>query len=292
MSTSWRAPLLTVTALIGFAANSLLTRGALATGRLDAASFTAVRLLSGAVALGVITHLRPPARAAGLAQGSWISAVALAGYAITFTIAYRRIGAGVGALALFGAVQVTMIGKGLVDGERPTWCDAGGLLLALVGLLTLTMPGASAPDPIGLLLMAVAGACWGAYSLRGRRSLDPIGATAGNFLRASIAGVVFALVARSTLTVSAAGLGLAVASGALASGVGYALWYAALPSLSAWRAAVVQLAVPVLTAGAAVVLLHEPVSWRLAMAAGLIASGVLLTVWPGRVAGQRVGGAR
>ena len=276
-----RVLLLTVAALIGFAANSLLTRSALAGLHIDAATFTAVRLGAGAVMLWLLVFAR--GRRDGVRQpggDSWASAFALAGYAVAFTLAYRRIGAGIGALALFGAVQITMIGRGVIDGERPSVRDRIGWLLAVAGLGALTLPGASAPDRAGVALMLIAGACWGVYSLRGRAVGDPLRSTAGNFLRASLAGVLFVAVSPLPRVVSAPGLWLAIASGALASGVGYALWYAALPSLTAWRAAVVQLSVPILTAGSAVVLLGESLTTRLVGAAVLVASGVLLTVWP------------
>jgi len=272
---------LTVAALIGFAANSLLTRSALAGLRIDAATFTAVRLGSGALMLWLLVAARGERSSGGLpGAGSWISAMALAGYAVAFTLAYRRVGAGVGALALFSAVQITMIGRGLIDGERPSLRDRLGWLLAIAGLGALTLPGATAPDLIGLALMIVAGACWGVYSLRGRKSRDPLRATAGNFLRASLAGLLFVALSPLERIVSAPGLWLAVISGAFASGVGYALWYAALPSLTAWRAAVVQLSVPVLTAGSAAVILGESLTTRLMGATALVVAGVLLTVWP------------
>jgi drug/metabolite transporter (DMT)-like permease len=278
-----RVFLLTSAALVGFAANSLLTRSALAGARIDAATFTAVRLGAGASMWWLLVFAR--ARSVGTRQpsnDSWVAALALAAYAVAFTLAYRRLGAGVGALALFGAVQVTMIGRGLFDGERPSWRDRFGWLLAVAGLAALTLPGATAPDVAGLALMIVAGACWGFYSLRGRSSGDALRATAGNFLRAALVGVIFAAVSPLTRVLSTSGLCLALASGALASGVGYAFWYAALPSLTAWRAAIMQLSVPILTAGGAVVLLGESLSLRLLGATLLVAIGVLLTVWPAR----------
>src|SRR5262245_43171840 len=164
-----RVFLLTAAALIGFASNSLLTRGALATGRLDAATFMSVRLLTGAATLALLARLR---RQATTERGSWTSAAALAGYAVAFTLAYGRIGASVGALVLFGRVQITMIGTGLVRGERPARIDWAGVALAIGGLLVFTVPGVDAPDPLGTALMAVAGACWGVYSLAGRSSRD------------------------------------------------------------------------------------------------------------------------
>jgi len=273
-----RVVFLTAAALIGFAANSLLTRGALGAGRLDAATFTCIRLLTGALTLAVLARVRRSGPV--VERGSWLSAAELAGYAVFFTLAYTRIGAGVGALILFGSVQVTMIGTGLVRGERPGLVDWLGFGLAIAGLMTFTLPGASAPDPIGFALMMAAGACWGAYSLAGRRSRDPLGATAGNFLRASLAGLIFAAVAFNMWHVTGTGVGLAAASGSLASGVGYTLWYAALPSLAAWRAAVLQLVVPLLTAIAAKTMLGEALSTQLIVAGLLIAAGVGLTITP------------
>ena len=269
-----RVFLLTAAALIGFAANSLLTRSALGQGLLDAGSFTAIRLVSGAATLILLSRLR---RAAQSEDGDWISALALAGYAICFTIAYTRIGASVGALILFGAVQLTMIGTGLARGERPRRLDWIGLSLAAAGLLVFTLPGVTAPDLAGSLLMATAGVSWGAYSLIGRRRRDPLGATAGNFLRASLIGAIFLGAWLRWLHVTPHGVLLALASGSLASGVGYTLWYAVLPSLAAWRAAILQLVVPVLTALAAIVLLNEPLTTRIVVSTVLIIGGVVLT---------------
>ncbi len=272
-----RTAALTAAALIGFAANSLLTRGALAGHRLDAPSFTLVRVLAGAVTLLVLARARNRPAAD---RGSWTAAGALAGYAILFTLAYDRINAGVGALVLFGAVQVTMIGTGLARGERPARVDWLGVGLAVAGLLVFTVPGATAPDPVGTMLMAGAGAGWGVYSLAGRTSRDPLAATASNFGRALIPVAVFAAASLSSRHVTTSGLLLAVVSGSLASGVAYTLWYAALPSLAAWRAAVVQTSVPVITALGAVAVLGESVTGRLLGATALVTTGVLLTVVP------------
>jgi drug/metabolite transporter (DMT)-like permease len=264
----------TAAALVGFAANSLLSRAALGAGEIDATTFTGVRLGSGALMLAVLVRAR--GGLAGAAGGSWLGAAALFAYAYPFSLAYLRIGASTGALVLFGSVQATMIGAGWARGERPRAAEWLGLAVAAGGLLWLTFPGLAAPDPAGAALMGVAGAAWGLYSLLGRRSGDPLRATADNFARS----VVFALaLAAATCTGVAAtprGVWLAVASGALASGLGYTLWYAALPRLTAMRAATVQLCVPALTAAAAVVLLGEPFTPRLALAATLILGGVLL----------------
>ena len=276
-----RTAVLTAITLTFFAANSLLTRGALGHGLIDAPSFTLVRLTTGAVALAILLQMMR-ARAGGWAapreNGSWLSGFWLAGYAVAFTLAYVRIGASVGALLLFGAVQVTMISVGIARGERLRVRDWLALALAASGLLWLTLPGATAPDLIGAVLMIVAGASWGAYSIAGRGARDPLGATAGNFWRAAVLALVaLALSARpSSITVS--GLALATASGALASGVGYTIWYTVLPALGAWRAALLQLTVPVLTGLGAALLLAEPLSSRLLMAAVLVGIGVVLSL--------------
>jgi drug/metabolite transporter (DMT)-like permease len=277
-----RTAVFCVLALIGFAANSLLTRLALRPRLIDAVSFTLLRLSAGAVALVVLARLRRPA--ADLHRGSWLSALLLFGYVVPFSYAYLRIGAGMGALILFGTVQLTMIGWGLVCGERPRAGEWLGLVVALSGLSALTLPGNARPDPWSFLLMVLAGVAWGAYSLRGRRSGDPLGATAGNFLRsvplASLL-VVVALLTRSLFGVLHAapqGIALAIASGALASGVAYTFWYTALPGLTALRAALVQLTVPVLAALGAVVLLDEQPSARLIGSGSAVLGGVIVAL--------------
>ncbi len=270
-----RTALLTVAALISFAANSLLTRYALGQELLDAPGFTIVRLATGAAMLALLLRMRNTASGE---RGTWMSAAALAGYAVAFTVAYTRIGAGVGALLLFGAVQVTMIGTGLIRGERPLGRDWAGLALAAGGLTWLTLPGATAPDLSGAALMVVAGIAWGAYSVIGRASRDPLAATAGNFWRASLLGALALGLLVDTQAATATGVFLATASGAIASGVGYTIWYSALPHLTRWRAALVQLAVPVITALAAAVVLNEAVTARLLIATALVAAGVVLTL--------------
>lgn len=270
-----------VLALLGFAANSLLTRLALRPRLIDAASFTLLRLTAGAAALVLLARLRRPV--ADLGQGSWLSALLLFGYVVPFSYAYLRIGAGVGALILFGSVQVTMIGWGLVRGERPRFGEWLGLAVAFAGLSALTLPGNTRPDPLSFLLMLLAGVAWGAYSLRGRRSGDPLGATAGNFLRgvplaALLAGGVLLFPRCGRLHADAQGISLAVASGAVASGVAYTFWYAALPGLSALRAALVQLTVPVLAAAGAIVLLDERPSARLVGSGAAVLGGVAVAL--------------
>jgi len=273
-----RVAALTLAALVGFAANSLLTRGALAAHRIDPASFLALRLSAGAVALWLLARRHQGRVAAHDPANHWLAAVELAGYAVAFTFAYVRIGAGLGALTLFGAVQTTMIAAGLRAGERPGAGDVVGLLIALAGLLTMTLPGASRPPLIGVGLMAIAGACWGLYSLRGRRSRDPLVGTAHNFMRAVPVGLVVLAAGWSQVFVTPAGITLALVSGAITSGIGYAIWYSVLPALTAWRAALVQLLTPVLTAVAAVVILGESMSWRLLISGGLIVGGVVVSI--------------
>ncbi|RKG75977.1 EamA family transporter [Corallococcus exercitus] len=276
-------PLLTLLALLGFAANSLLCRAALSGGAarsIDAGSFTLVRLASGALVLALLLRLRRGGRGAP-GHGSWASALALFVYAAGFSFAYVRIGAGVGALLLFGCVQLTMLAAGLARGERPRALEWAGLAVALAGLAGLTLPGASAPDAIGAGLMAAAGVAWGIYSLRGRGSTDPLAATAGNFVRSVPLALALVLLARALDAApppSSKGLLLAVTSGALASGVGYSLWYAALPHLSSARAAVVQLCVPVIAAVGAVLLLGEPLTQRLLLGGTALLAGVLLSL--------------
>jgi drug/metabolite transporter (DMT)-like permease len=283
-----RTVLFTALALVGFAANSLLCRAALGSDAIDAWSFTAARLASGAVMLIVLAALSGPRAARGVSArrvsawgaGSFASALALWIYAAAFSLAYLRLGAGIGALVLFASVQATMIGWSAWRGARPGPAERRGLVLAFLGLLVLTLPGASLPDPLGLFLMVVAGIAWGAYSLRGRASQAPLLATTDNFTRASplALGALLAVLLTAEIHVSARGLALACASGALASGVGYSLWYRALPELSAVRAALVQLLVPVLTAVAGIGLLGESPSWRLFIAGPQILIGVGLAV--------------
>ena len=270
-----RTALLTAAALTGFAANSLLTRGALGHGWIDAPAFTIIRLATGAITLAILVRARQtPARE----HGKWTSAVALAGYAVAFTLAYTRIGAGIGALLLFGAVQVTMITTGLVRGERPLGRDWLAVGLASAGLAWLTLPGAAAPNLTGAVLMLAAGVCWGAYSLAGRSSRDPLATTSGNFWRATLMGVAALGLLMDVSSITWRGALLATASGALASGVGYTLWYAALPHLSAFRAALLQLSVPVITALAAAMLLAESIPARLLVATALVFGGVMLSL--------------
>jgi drug/metabolite transporter (DMT)-like permease len=274
MSRDVRTILFTLLALLGFAANSLLCRRALGFGLIDPASFTSVRLLSGAAALALIVAIRR-----GLpAGGSWPSALALFAYAAAFSASYVRIGAGVGALLLFGAVQATMLAWGVLRGERPRPMQWLGIGLALGGLALLNLRGAHAPDSQGALLMIGAGIAWGVYSLQGLGTKDPLATTSANFLRTLPMIAALTLLSVGSIRATPAGIGLAVSSGALASGVGYSLWYAALPSLSATRAAAVQLSVPLLAAAAAILLLGETLTQRLVIAGAAVLGGVWLAI--------------
>jgi drug/metabolite transporter (DMT)-like permease len=270
-----RSAALALPALVAFAANSLLCRRALGLRLIDPASFTSIRLISGTIILVLIAGV---VRRSGPRAGSWISALMLFSYAATFSASYVRIGAGIGSLLLFGSVQATMLGWGVVRGERPTFRQWIGILLALVGLASLTLPGSHAPDGLGAALMICAGISWGIYSLRGRRVLDPIVTTGDNFLRTVPLTAVLSLISISGAHASASGVYLAIASGALASGLGYILWYAALPLLSATQAAAVQLSAPILAASGAVLFLGESVTLRLVASGAAILCGVWLAI--------------
>lgn len=267
--------------MIAFAANSLLCRLALREPvSIDPVTFTAVRLLSGAAILVAIA-MRGDGRLRRVG-GNWPSAAALFLYAICFSVAYVGMTAGTGALILFACVQLTMVVFGVARGERPSWLQWSGLALALTGLGTLSWRGLAAPDPLSSLLMALAGVAWGVYSLRGRGSSRALADTAGNFVRTVPLALAASLITMATIHLSAVGLILAVASGAIASGLGYSIWYLVLPSLTSTRAAVVQLAVPAIAAAGGIVLLGEPATLRFAAASAMILSGVAMAILPRR----------
>ncbi|MEL7334381.1 MAG: DMT family transporter [Cyanobacteria bacterium J06560_2] len=270
--------LLTGVTLIAFAANSLLTRMALGEGSIDAASFVSIRLASGAVMLLAITSITQKQRGLSFSKGPWTAAVMLFLYAIAFSFSYLQLAAGTGALILFGTVQITMILVALQQGEKPSKAEWVGLAIALLGLIYLVSPGLEAPPVIGSVLMVISGIAWGFYSLLGRGSAQPVVNTMNNFIRAVPLALGASLVSMSRLQVSAEGVLLAVLSGAIASGVGYALWYAALKGLTATRAATVQLAVPVLAAIGGTLFLQEALSMRLVLASVMISGGVGLAV--------------
>ena len=269
---------LTTLALVAFAGNSVLCRLALKDGSIDAASFSTVRLVSGAIALLVILYAtnrgtRPAS------YGSWTSATMLFLYAVCFSFAYTSLDAGIGALILFGMVQATMVAGALWAGERPTVAEWIGWLLAVCGFVYLVSPGLTAPSPVGAGLMTIAGIGWGIYSLRGRKEPYALPATTYNFVRTVPLVLVVSALSLNEMHLSTNGTMLAILSGAITSGVGYAIWYTALRSISSMQAAMVQLSVPILAAAGGVLFLAESVSLRLIVSGLLILGGIFLAVF-------------
>ncbi|MFT5289175.1 MAG: drug/metabolite transporter (DMT)-like permease [Planctomycetota bacterium] len=267
--------ILTLLTLVAFAGNSILCRLALAGGLIDPVSFNAIRLGSGALVL-VPFLCSPGSRGQAQASTPWspFAAAALFVYGITFSMAYVTLDAGVGALLLFGSVQVTMLSVGFLRGERPTMLQKAGIIVAVGGFLVQVLPGLTAPAPTGALLMTTAGIAWGTYSLHGRAVGDPRMATARNFLLAAPLGVVCLLLGQEQLVVHTRGVLLAVTSGTVTSGLGYILWYTALRGHTATSAGIVQLAVPILAAIAGVALLSEDLTLRFAVSACLTLGGI------------------
>ena len=269
--------IVTAVTMVAFASNSILCRLALAGDSIDPIGFTTVRLAAGAITLLAIARIGRRRRTADR-RGSWASGFALFVYALGFSLAYVRLDAGVGALVLFGCVQLTMIVRGFAGGERPDALQWAGLVTAAAGLVVLVSPGLTAPAPMGSAMMAAAGIAWGVYSLRGRGARDPVIATTDNFVRAVPMALAIAVVGVGRLHATPRGIALAVASGAIASGIGYVLWYTALRGLSATRAASVQLTVPVIAAVGGIAVLSEIVTGRLALASTLVLGGVGATL--------------
>ena len=270
---AWQLAALTLTALVAFAANSILCRLALRDGGIDPLGFTLLRLVSGAVMLALLVRWRRRSRPMA---GDWGSALALVAYALGFSLAYVQLTAATGALLLFGAVQLTMVAHGLQAGERWRPSQVAGAVLAFAGLAWMLLPGLAAPPPLPAGLMLLAGVAWGLYSWRGRGVVDPLRTTAGNFYRAAPLAVVPCVLLVPSLHSDAIGAACALLSGAIASGLGYAVWYAALPGLGAKTAANAQLSVPVIAALAGVVVLGEPIGWRWGVAALAVLGGVAL----------------
>lgn len=272
-----RTFILTAFALTAFAFNSILCRMALGPGEIDAAGFTVIRLVSGTVTLAALIlasgKTRNPAK-----SGSWRSGFFLFAYAACFSFAYLGLSTATGALVLFGCVQLTMVGISLAKGTRLRPIEWTGLVVALGGLVYLVLPGLSAPPLMNALLMAAAGIAWGVYTLRGKGSADPLAETAGNFVRSVPMAAVLGLLFLANFHISARGVLFAVLSGAVASGIGYAVWYAALKYHTPTRAAVLQLSVPVIAAIGGVVFLAEAASMRLFIAGALILGGIGLTL--------------
>lgn len=266
---------LTLLAMIAFASNSLLCRAALKHTSIDAGTFTFVRIFSGAAVLWVLIKMR---KVTSKESGNWWSGLALFVYAAAFSFAYVDLAAGTGALLLFGAVQATMILWGFGKGERLDAIQIVGLLLAAAGLVVLLFPGLAAPPIGGSILMLAAGLAWGVYSLRGKSSRDAIAATAGNFLRAVPFAALVSVLMLSKMHLDSLGITYAVISGAITSGLGYVIWYAALAGLKAASAATVQLSVPVLAATGGILLLGEPITLRYAIASIAVLGGIFLVI--------------
>ena len=285
-------------AMIAFASNSLLCRAALKQTSIDAASFTFTRIFSGAVALWLILMTRRKlivrgtalpfvesssdpslvTRHSSLKSGDWVSALALFAYAGAFSFAYNTLSAGTGALLLFGAVQATMILWGFRRGERLDAIQIAGLAVAIAGLIVLVFPGLTSPPLIGSILMLGAGLAWGVYSLRGKTAGDAVAATTGNFLRAVPFAALVSVLMLPRMHLDSLGVTYAVISGAITSGLGYVIWYAALAGLKAASAATVQLSVPVLAATGGILLLGEPITLRYMIASIAVLGGIFLVV--------------
>jgi len=269
--------ILTAIAMIAFAANSVLCRLALEGQHIDAASFTSIRLAAGTVALLGILLLRWPSFV--IRRPNWMTIGSLFAYMACFSFSYQYLDTGSGALILFGAVQLTMISAALLAGEKLSLMSSSGLCVAVGGLLVLLFPGIAVPNPLGAMLMGIAGIAWGFYSLGGRGATDPTAATAANFLYALPIALALSILSFGSAAIEPYGVALAIVSGAITSGLGYAVWYQALPLLSATRAASVQLSVPAIAAIGGVLILSEPVTLRLVVATILLIGGISLVLW-------------
>lgn len=263
--------------MIAFAANSVLCRLALEGQHIDAASFTSIRLAAGTVALLGILLLRWPSFV--IRRPNWMTIGSLFAYMACFSFSYQYLDTGSGALILFGAVQLTMISAALLAGEKLSLMSSSGLCVAVGGLLVLLFPGIAVPNPLGAMLMGIAGIAWGFYSLGGRGATDPTAATAANFLYALPIALALSILSFGSAPIEPYGVALAIVSGAITSGMGYAVWYQAMPLLSATRAASVQLSVPAIAAIGGVLILSEPVTLRLVVATILLIGGISLVLW-------------
>ncbi|QEE44406.1 DMT family transporter [Rhizobium sp. WL3] len=272
---------LTAVAMLAFAANSLLAREALGTASIEAAGYTAVRIMSGALVLYALLRRGAAAsrdEARPLLPGDWWAAAALFVYAIAFSTAYLSLGAATGALILFSSVQASMLAWGLWKGDRPSGREVIGFGVAFAAFVYLILPGVGRPDPLGSVLMIASGVAWAIYTLRGRGSRDPLGETAGNFVRASafcLPLVGFALIYE---TASMTGIALALASGIVASGLGYSIWYKALRGLSTFQAALIQLSVPVIAALGAILFLDERLTLHFVVAGACVLGGIAFAI--------------
>lgn len=277
----YRTAALTSLALTAFAANSLLCRLALSLPSIDAASFSLIRLVSGALVLWVtmlFTNKNVVNVSITRIAGNWLSALMLFVYMVAFSFAYIHLSAGVGALILFGAVQATMLLASIISGERPSPMEWLGLLLAIAGLIYLVSPGLASPPIFSAIFMLIAGIAWGLYSLLGHHVTEPLAMTTGNFIRATPLAIIAFLLTYQNMHISATGILLAIASGAIASGLGYAVWYAALRELTTTRAATLQLSVPVIAGIGGVLFLAEAISLHFFVAACMILGGIAVAI--------------
>ncbi|PKH06039.1 DMT family transporter [Moritella sp. Urea-trap-13] len=272
-----KTSLLTGSALIAFAANSVLCRLALGNGAIDASSFTVIRLLSGAIALFIILSIRGSNKGVS-SKGSWTAGFILFLYAITFSYAYLSVDTGTGALILFGAVQITMILLSLISGTRLHISEWAGVIVAFTGFIYLILPSITTPSVNGFILMTVSGISWGIYTLKGRSSKNPLMDTTYNFLRTIPFVTLLAFVTQQNLNYSSEGIMLALLSGAITSGVGYTIWYIALAGLSSTQAAVIQLSVPVIAAIGGVIFVSEIITTRLIISAAIVIGGILMVI--------------
>lgn len=270
-----RVVTLTSLAMIAFAGNSVLGRAALEETTIDAASYTSIRLVSGALMLALLVSMK---RANPIRSGNWLSAFPLFAYAAAFSFAYIDLHTGIGALLLFGAVQATMIGHGIWSGERLNKIQTFGFVLAVGGLVGLLLPGFTAPPLFASVLMLAAGVSWGIYSLRGKGVSDPLRSTAGNFIRASSIAVVLSIAMLSNVSLDNTGVLLAICSGAITSGIGYAIWYAVLPNLKSTHAATVQLSAPIIATLGGIAFLSEPLTLRLVLASAATLGGIAMVI--------------
>ena len=264
-------------AMLAFAANSLLCRLALKGSHIDPASFSSIRIISGALMLLLLTRSRNPLK---LQESSWIGAVALFVYAASFSYAYINLPAGTGALLLFGAVQFTVIGYGIWAGERLTLRQLCGLGVAIAGLVMLLLPGLTTPHPGGVALMLLAGLAWGAYNILGKRSVSALEMTFGNFVKSVPLAVFLSIATMKNAHLDLHGVLFAVLSGAMASAIGYMIWYRVVRDIKSTSAAAIQLSVPVITAIGGVILLSEPITFRLTLASCAVLGGVALVMMP------------
>jgi len=278
MDGGMKTQLLIIVTMLGFATNSILGRLALGASAIDAVSFTALRLLSGAVALAIILGFRKSGGKRSACKKDPVAVVALFTYAICFSLAYLELSTGTGALILFGAVQFTMMSVGLLKGSRPAYAEWGGIVLAMGGMVYLLLPGVSMPSLHGALLMGISGTAWGIYSIRGGNAGDPVGNTAWNFIGTVPLAVLCVILFRSALHVSAKGVLLAISSGAVASALSYIIWYTVLPRLKTSAAATVQISVPLLAAMGGVLFLDERITVRLVIAGVAILAGIGLVI--------------